>query len=293
MDQLARGQHGVFSHAQVRRSGATDDLVHRRIEAGAWLRVAPAVYALASHRRTWRQLLMAATLGEVRALAGGVSSAALHELTGYPEGRLEIAVPRHSNHRSTLAVVRERTGLMGTVVDGIPTLTLCDTFFEIARTGRTGRVARAMDDVLASDRLSIGELQTRYDERSPRLAGMRLMRQLVAERSGTGWTAPASVLEARLYRILDRPGMPRYVRQARVPWNPDQVVDALLVDVPVIIEADGRRWHTRVADFERDRARDRRAAQHGHRTMRFTHEDIRTDPDRVEAEIRAAARAAA
>ncbi len=58
-------------------------------------------------------------------------------------------------------------------------------------------------------------------------------------------------------------------------------VDALLVDAPVIIESDGRRWHTRVADFERDRQRDRAAASHGYVTMRFTYDELRCDPDRV------------
>ncbi len=154
-------------------------------------------------------------------------------------------------------------------------------------------MARALDDALASGRLTVDELQARCGDFSPRLAGMRIMRQLIVERSSTRWVPPASALEAKLYRILDRPGMPGHVRQARVPWSPDQVVDAMLLDVPVIIEADGRRWHTRVADFERDRARDRAAAQHGYRTLRFTYDDVHGEPDRVEAEIRQSARLAA
>lgn len=40
-------------------------------------------------------------------------------------------------------------------------------------------------------------------------------------------------------------------------------VDAYIPRWRLTIEADGRRWHTRKADFERDRRRDNAAAAHG------------------------------
>jgi very-short-patch-repair endonuclease len=39
----------------------------------------------------------------------------------------------------------------------------------------------------------------------------------------------------------------------------------------LVLEADGRRWHARVADFDNDRWRDNQAAALGLRVMRFTH----------------------
>jgi very-short-patch-repair endonuclease len=44
----------------------------------------------------------------------------------------------------------------------------------------------------------------------------------------------------------------------------------LLPEHRLIVEADGRRWHTRVADFDRDRWRDNEATANGYRTLRFT-----------------------
>lgn len=41
-----------------------------------------------------------------------------------------------------------------------------------------------------------------------------------------------------------------------------------------IVEADGRSWHARVADFERDRRRDHRAQRIGWGTSRFTGADV-------------------
>ncbi len=65
-------------------------------------------------------------------------------------------------------------------------------------------------------------------------------------------------MEAALYRLLDHPGFPPYERQARFPWRPSapQRVDAYVPAWRRIIEADGRSWHSRHTDFERDERRD-------------------------------------
>jgi very-short-patch-repair endonuclease len=48
-------------------------------------------------------------------------------------------------------------------------------------------------------------------------------------------------------------------------------VDACIPAWGLVLEADGRRWHARVEDFDRDRWRDNQAAALGLRVMRFTH----------------------
>jgi very-short-patch-repair endonuclease len=294
IDQTAAVQFGLVSHAQAIEAGVSDGGIARRLSSGAWLRLAPAVYALASHPATWQQGLMAAVLGECQAVISGPSAAALHGLRGFRPGPIQVVVPRGANHRSGLAVVRERSDFQATAVDGIPVLTVCDTLFSVAASAHASRVALAMDDALGDRVITVGDLQLRYEQlRGGRRPGMATMRRLIGLRSHQGFLPPASVLERMLYGVLDRAGMPAYIRQARVPWSPDQVVDAMLRDARLIIEADGRRWHTRMADFERDRRRDRVAAEHGYRTMRYTYADLGHDQDRVAAEVCAAARAAA
>ena len=144
----------------------------------------------------------------------------------------------------------------------------------------------ALDDALAQGVLTVGELQGRYlDFAGSRRAGIGRMRALIDERSEEAFVPPESVLEGMLYAVLDQPGMPRYQRQAPLPWAPDRRADAALIDAPVLLEADGRPWHTRVADFERDRRRDRVAASHGHATLRFTHTDLTRPAEVTAAEI--------
>jgi hypothetical protein len=294
IDRLAGSQYGVMSHAQALALGATDGVIKRRLGSGRWRRLAPGLYVLASHPESWHQHLMAAVLAEPRAVIGGRSAAALHALTGFAPGPIQVVVPRGSNHRSSLATVRECRDFRATSSRGIPVLTVCDTLFGVAAVAHRSRVALALDDALSSGLVGVGELQERYEElRHGRRRGMATMRHLIAARRVDGFVPATSVLEGLLYGILDGPGMPPYRRQARVPWSPDRRVDAMLVGAPVIIEADGRRWHTRVADFDRDRQRDREAALHGYRTLRYTFGDLSGDGGRVRSEVRAAARVAA
>ena len=161
-------------------------------------------------------------------------------------------------------------------------LTLCDTLFALSGRVDPRVLAGVLDEALADRRLSVDRLQRRYLAwLGTRRPGLSVMGSLLEERSHDGYVPPESELEAALYAVLDRPGMPAYLRQVRLPWAPGERVDALLCCSPTIIEADGRRWHTRVADFDRDRRRDRVASAHGHQTLRITHGELLSDPDAV------------
>ena len=51
-------------------------------------------------------------------------------------------------------------------------------------------------------------------------------------------------------------------------------------------ECDSRRWHTRVADSQRDRERDNLLLIHGWKIFRFTWDDFTTRPHLVIAQLR-------
>lgn len=79
------------------------------------------------------------------------------------------------------------------------------------------------------------------------------------------------------------PSMPSPKRQVDAPWAPDSrsIVDAIVPGWSLILEADGRAFHQRRADFERDRWRDAEAAIHGFHVMRFTHRRMEHDRDGI------------
>jgi hypothetical protein len=119
--------------------------------------------------------------------------------------------------------------------------------------------------------------------------GLRHLADLVEEMARTD-DLPTSVLEAKLFRVLSDPRVPRWVPQASLPWRPasPERLDVLVPDWRLIIEADGRRWHTRRADFEKDRRRDQDAVAHGYSVLRFTHHQLGEEPTHVLAVILAA-----
>lgn len=82
-------------------------------------------------------------------------------------------------------------------------------------------------------------------------------------------------------------GNPKPVPQFTHPGrNPARgCVDFAYPDAKLIVEADGRRWHQRIADLKRDRARDTEAARAGWLTMRFMWEELKGDPDDVGAAV--------
>jgi very-short-patch-repair endonuclease len=139
------------------------------------------------------------------------------------------------------------------------------------------RLERTIDQALLESRTSVPRLAAEIAraERGHQ-ARVGLVRELVADR-GDGYVPPESELEAELYGALESPLLPGYVRQAILPWwSPASLrVDALIPEWQVIVVIDGRRWHTRVRDFERDRARDHLAQRRGYEVVRFTFRQVR------------------
>jgi very-short-patch-repair endonuclease len=102
----------------------------------------------------------------------------------------------------------------------------------------------------------------------------------ILDERGPGHVPAASELERRLFSVCDLVGL-QPVRQFPLPGRQaiTGCVDAALVEAKLILEADGRRWHSRVADFRRDRERDKAAGRAGWHTMRFCHDELVEDPE--------------
>lgn len=82
-----------------------------------------------------------------------------------------------------------------------------------------------------------------------------------------------------LYRLLDDRTLPSYSRQTPIRYpGVEATVDAYIDAWRLIVEGDGRRWHTRRADHDRDRRRDNEATAHGLAVLRFTYEMLRDHP---------------
>ena len=98
-----------------------------------------------------------------------------------------------------------------------------------------------------------------------------------------------------MVRVLRDARLDGAVRQANLPWREPGAgrVDFLFPEWKLIVEVDGRQWHTREQAFEQDRARDNAAAAAGWRVLRFTYRMVVDRPEECVAMIRQVAAHAA
>ena len=288
--QIGLGQHGAFNHAQAVRAGATRSQIQHRLDAGEWVALDVGVYALDAAPPTWRRQVMAAILSRPRVLASGPTAAVLHDLPWYRSRHPEITVPWTGNSRSRLARVRRRvdfSAIQFAVIDGIPVSSVPDTLFDLASTVREYRLGYLIDHAIAHKQTTIEELRDVLDRiTGSRLKGTVAFRQSI-EQLTDSHVPTESALEYLLLRTLNHPGILEIERQARLGWweTMPHRVDAVVQEWRLILEADGRAYHTRRDDFERDRRRDNLAVANGYRVMRFTYEMLKTDPDEVLARV--------
>jgi hypothetical protein len=282
---LAAMQFGAFSRQQAFELGASERMVKRRLAERHWARPVSAVYVLTGSAGTWKRQCKIAELSVDDSAVAGFAAAALHDLTGFRPGRIELVVPVNSYCTHPFATLHRYAAARLTTVDGIAVTTIAQTLFDLPTRVSPWRLERAMDDALLGKRLLVADLDERLrfyaDSRRP---GLPRIRPLVLERLEDGWTPPESELEARLIAVLEKlPTAPTIVRQAAVPWRTTRPgrVDLLLPAHRLIIEADGRRWHTRVQDFDKDRWRDNEAVAHGYRVLHFTWVHLRDLTDDV------------
>lgn len=286
LSALANRQHGTFSHRQAVAAGATRGQIVYRRNSGAWIVLDRGVYALDSSPPTWHRQVMAAVLSKNRARASGVTAGVLHGMPHCRKTKPEITVPAGGSAASNLAVVRRRSDfrtLKLVLIDRIPTTDAPTTLFDLASRIRPERLQRTIDDSLIRGRVTVAELHTvlkAYD--GCRLSGTVAFREAV-EGITDEYVPSESVLEGALMGVLGDPRIPPVDRQARLSWWHDlpHRVDAFIPPWSLVVEADGRTYHTKRSDFENDRRRDNLAVAHGYRVLRFTYRMLTEDPGEV------------
>jgi very-short-patch-repair endonuclease len=290
---LAETQHGVVTREQAEADGVSAAMIKHRLRTGRWEELGQGVYRVAGTVRTWQQDLAALTLAAgPGAAASHRSAAALLGIPGFSARVVEVTTPR-PRYRRTPAGRVHRSRLLPpdhlTVMQGIVTTRVARTLVDLAGVLSPGRTERAVENCLRDGMVSIDALRGMTDELAKRgRTGIRLMRELLAERSD-GYVAPASELEARFLRVVRRAGLPEPVRQLDVgdgAWVGR--VDFAYPLAGVLIELDGRRYHSAKLDLESDRLRDNRLMAAGWRVLRVTWPQLHGRPDEVVALVRRA-----
>ncbi len=286
LSAFARAQYGTFNRRQVLAAGGSERQVAHRLESGQWIALDSGVYALSSAPAIWRRQVMAAVLSKSRAIVSGISAGVLHDIPGCRPGRVEISVPRSGGTRSAIATVRRRSdfdGIRKVRVGRIPVTSVAETLLDLSRVLTPVQLEGAVDECLVRRAVDLPDLRAvRERVSASRVQGTRAFREVLADLTAE-YVPTESELERMLLRAIDDPRVPPAERQARLSWWPVLLhrVDAVIEEWRLILEADGRTYHTKRADFERDRQRDNLAVAHGYRVMRFTYRALRNDPGGV------------
>src|SRR5206468_2837813 len=110
--------------------------------------------------------------------------------------------------------------------------------------------------------------------------GTRAMGRILDDR-GIGYVPTATQLEDRFRKLVERAGLPQPERQRQLgdAEAPAGRVDFVWPDSGLVVEVDGRRWHTAKLDMDADRRRDQRLVAGGYRVIRVTWDDMVDRPD--------------
>ena len=282
---IGEAQHGLVTRGQLLALGMTDRMIEFRLRVGLWDRVVPGVYGLPGRIKDRRSWLAAATLSLPGAVVSHESAAIIHQLPGVPDVAA-VTVPYRTTHSFPGVVVHQSTDLTPPDVltqDGLRVTSLSRTILDLAAVLRRERLERVVDHCLTARSVGVDALCTQLDSVARRgKPGVRLLRAVLEER-GPGYVAPESELERLAIQVLAMGGLPQPERQVPLPWDSGQLqrVDFAYPEERLIIEVDGRRWHTRDLDFERDRQRDNLATLAGWRVLRFTWRQLQEEPARV------------
>lgn len=289
MGMVARRQAGAFTFEQALTAGFPRATVSRRLGSGAWRRLAAGVYVATSDPPTRDQALWTAVLGVGRDVAVTHESAALlHGAEGLPETPITLTNPHRRHHHLAGVVVHQIDDLTKRDVedlDGLPVSKPARTVVELGAVRGVADVGRVADDLVRMRRTTYAAINAALLRVArPGKPGIVTVARVLDERS-EGHVPPSSELERALFAAIDAGGLPAPVRQIPLPGRAlggiRGLADGGYLDAMMILEADGRRWHGRLAAARADRERDAQAARAGWVSLRFVYEQIVHEPEEV------------
>jgi len=205
------------------------------------------------------------------------SAAALWRVGPEKPGLIELSLPSPSRRRRPGLLIHRRPSLRDcdtTAEFGIPVTTPVQTLIDLTlRLDRAG-IERMINE---ADKYNLAHppgIRRALDERIGE-PGVARLRQILDRRT---FRLTKEELERRFLPLAAKAGLP-------VPltgqWVNEFEVDFYWPDLGLVVETDGLRYHRTPAEQARDRLRDQAHTAAGLTQLRFTHEQVRYEPEHV------------
>lgn len=284
IDDLARRQYGVVHRRQLLAAGVGPRAINGRIDRGRLIPLGNGVLAVRGHPPTPLRQYKAGELAIPGAAVFALAAGHLHGLGATRSAAPEIVVHPSAGHRCAFARVHRRTDVETTSVSGIRVTTVPQTLVDLTNRLRSTKLEDVWTSALIRGRTTLDDLTERVEAAQAQRLAHRGLARAMLDALVVGDTVAESELELLLLGLVrDVPGVPGVVPQLPLPWW-RRGAGRGDVGIPawrLILEADGRAWHARLRDFDRDRERDNLAVANGYAVLRFTSVHLRKQPETV------------
>lgn len=279
IDELLDRQDGVISRRQALTAGLTSTEIRRRVRRRDWSRVHPGVYVNHTGPLSWRQRAWAAVLSCWPAALDGLSALRAHEGPGRrgapDDGPIEVLVAHRRTVRPPAGVLVRRSRRFADAVQANlspPRLRYEDTVIDLAdRSDDLNAMVAVLADACGGRRTTAARLGRVLGEMR-RVHHRRLLGELLADvENGT-----CSVLEHGYLTRVERPhGLPPGLRQVAATASSgrrmfrDVIHGGKRPRWRLIVELDGRMFHSSARARDDDLERDLDAAVDRDETVRL------------------------
>lgn len=283
---LAKRQHDVLSRRQLLDLGYSRQAIEHRLNSGRLHSIRQGIYSVGRPTLTQHGCWMAAVLvcGDGAVLSHS-SAAALWRIGFERRSEIELSLPSQSHRKAPGLRIHRRPSLRSrdtTTRHNVPVTTPIQTLIDLALPLDRRQIERAINEADKYDLVHPPELRKALDARVGE-PGVARLRHILDRRT---FRLTKEELERRFLPLARKAGLP-------VPltgrWVNEFEVDFYWPDLGLVVETDGLRYHRTPAEQARDRLRDQAHTAVGLTQLRFTHEQVRYEPEHVLAVLRAVA----
>jgi hypothetical protein len=285
---FAQSRHGVVTTAELAAFGLGRAAVARRAREGRLFRVHRGVYAVGRPDLSppGRRLAAVLACGSPAVLSHR-SAAVQHGLLADGGTRIDVTRPAPAGRPQSGIRVHSSTTLIApdiATVDGIPCTSVARTLVDVGDREPARLVERAVDQAEVMGAFDLVAISEALERAGPR-RGRGVLKAILAELGQP--TLTDRELEELMLELMRTAGLHQPEVNAWITgdgWA--YKADFLWRTERLVVETDGRAFHSSPRAFEHDRLRDQRLILAGYTVVRFTWRQLVREPERVQRVVR-------